>query len=435
MSVRRAPVLATLACTLVLQSVWAQGAPRFQTYFTGGTLRIDFVHSGTAEDEALSIRRMSKEPVWSGSPAGLVPEWERGKYRFDVIDIKTGTPIYRHGFSTLFGEWQTTGEAARVRKAFEETLEMPMPRDSVEVVIFGRTRRGEMEKIFSARIDPNSHLLGPTAAPAGAVVRDIEVHGPAAEKVDVLILGDGYVSAEQAKFDGDCRRFLENFFGVEPFYRFRDRFNVRAVFLAANDAGIDEPRKGRFSDTPFGMTFSMFDLPRYCMSEAVWAMHDAASLAPHDAILLMGNSSRYGGGAIYNYYTVFVSDNEYDDYLTVHEFGHGFVGLADEYYTSAVAYSEFYPAGVEPTPPNITALLDPASLKWSRFVEPGTPIPTREDDERYSGKIGAFEGAGYAAKGLYRPARDCKMFSKGNKEFCAVCEASVVDMIKFYAPD
>ncbi|MEE9271015.1 MAG: M64 family metallopeptidase [Candidatus Krumholzibacteria bacterium] len=435
MSFRIVAALVVLSVALAWQGARGETTPAFSRYFTDGALRIDVIHSGTAESEDVSIRRVSKEPTWAGSPVNLQPPWDRGKYRLDVFDVKSGKRIHRYGFSTLFGEWQTTGEAARVRRAFEETLEIPLPRDSVELVLFSRSQQGEARKIFSAKVDPNSHLVGPTAPPHGARVLELEVHGAPARKVDVLILGDGYAAHEEDKFEGDCRHFLENFFGAEPFRRMRDRFNVRAIFVPAAGSGIDEPRKNRFIDTPFGMTFSMFDLPRYCMSEAVWAMHDAAALAPHDAILLMGNSSRYGGGAIYNHYTVFVSDNEYDDYLTVHEFGHGFVGLADEYYTSAVAYSDFYPPGVEPMAPNITALLDPAHVKWSRFVEPGTPIPTSEDDAEYREKIGAFEGAGYAAKGLYRPARDCKMFSKGNKRFCGVCEAAVVAMIEFYAPD
>lgn len=433
MVARSVAMFAFLVCVICAE-VRAEQAPEFGRYFTAGTLRIDIVHAGTSQNEEVSVRRLSREPVWSGSPRGLVSMWDRGRYRMDVYHRKSGRLVYRHGFSTLFGEWQSTPGAILGRRAFEETLELPMPRDSVEVVLYSRSRTGNMERIFSVDIEPNSHLIGPTAPPPAAVVKEIEIHGEPAAKVDVLVLGDGYAAGEQAKFDGDCERFLENFFGAQPFRAMRDRFNVRTVFVPANDSGVDEPRKGAFADTPFDMTFSMFDLPRYCMTEAVWAVHDAASLAPHDAILLMANSSRYGGGAVYNYYTVFVSDNEYDDYLTVHEFGHGFAGLADEYYTSAVAYNDFYPAGVEPTEPNITALLDSSRVKWARFVESGTPLPTPIGDRRFEGRVGAFEGAGYAARGLYRPAQDCKMFSKGNKRLCPVCVAAVTEMIEFYAP-
>jgi hypothetical protein len=305
----------------------------------------------------------------------------------------------------------------------------------VRLVVSARERGEEWEEIFEMRIDPADHHIGQSpTAPMGAEVIDILVSGESSTTVDLVILGDGYSSQERTKFDGDCAHFVETLFGVEPFRSRRDRFNVRAVFVASAESGVDEPRKGIYRDTPFGMTFDMFELPRYCMSRAVWAMHDAASTVAHDAILLMANSSRYGGGAIYNHYSVFVSDNEYDDYLPVHELGHGFGGLGDEYYSSAVAYNEFYPLGVEPWEPNVTALLDSDNLKWKGFVEDGTPIPTPANDPKHAGKVGAFEGAGYAAKGLYRPAKDCKMFSKGNRDFCKVCEQGLIDVIEYYSP-
>jgi hypothetical protein len=363
-----------------------------------------------------------------------VPPYDRGKYRFEVVDENTGKLIYRQGFSTLFGEWITTDEARTVRRAFEESLEMPYPKAPIRLSVFERKGEGEMHEMFEMRIDPADHQIGRAPLePIGAEVIDVLVSGDPAVKVDLVILGDGYTSGERGKFDGDCARFAETLFGVEPFKSRHDQFNVRAVFVPSGESGVDEPRKGIYRDTSFGMMFDMFELPRYCMSRAVWAMHDAASTVAHDAIVLMVNSSRYGGGAIYNHYTVFVSDNEYDDYLPVHELGHGFGGLGDEYYSSAVAYNEFYPLGVEPWEPNITALLNPDNLKWSRFVDDGTPVPTPVDDPEHTGKIGAFEGAGYAAKGLYRPAKDCKMFSKGNRDFCKVCEQGLIDVIEYYS--
>ena len=439
----RSVVLISAVTLTCLANAQAESDARFEDYFGEGTLRIDIIHAGGQSSESISIRQLIKEPVWSGpknaiaaNPQGPLSHAARlGKYRVDLVDRGTGRVIYQNGFGTLFGEWQTTEEARSVRRAFEETLEVPFPKNPVEIRVYSRDKTGEMKQVFVAPIDPRSHLIGRPPKFPEAEVYELEVSGDPSKKVDLLILGDGYTVEDKAKFEGDCRRFMHTFFQVEPFKRLRDRFNVRAVFAASTDSGIDEPRKGVYSDTPFGMTFSTFDLARYCMSEAVWAMHDYAASVPHDALLLMGNSSRYGGGAIYNYYTVFVSDNEYDDYLPVHEFGHGFAGLGDEYYTSAVAYSDFYPQGVEPWEPNITALIEPDHLKWKAFVDPDTPLPTPEDDPRFADKVGAFEGAGYAAKNLFRPQKDCKMFSKGNKAFCRVCEQAMVDMIRHYAPD
>lgn len=419
----------------VLLAAVPAAAQDFDSYFTEGGLRVDVVHSGTADAEAIAVRRIVREPYWAGPKNHLIPKRDRGKYAFQLVDKASGTQIFRYGFSTLFGEWTTTPEAQKVRRAFEETLEMPFPKAPVTLTFFSRATDGALQPIFTTDIDPSNHQIGRAPllpADDEAEVIELQVTGDPAERVDLIVLGDGYQADEKEKFRGDLDRFMENFFGAEPFKSHWEDFNVRAVFFPSNDSGVDEPRKGIYNDTPFGMMFNMFDLPRYCMTEDVWQIHDCAAQAPHDAVLLMANSSRYGGGAIYNHYTVFVSDNEYDDYLVVHEFGHGFAGLGDEYYTSAVAYNEFYPRGVEPWEPNITSLLDPANLKWRRYVDPGTPLPTPENDSRYAGKVGAFEGAGYAAKGLFRPAKDCKMFSKGNRNFCPVCAAAVVETIDHY---
>ena len=408
---------------------------RFDDFFNAGALRVDIIHSGMKGDDLVSIRRIVKEEVWAGPKNPVSAPYDMGKYRMDVVDQASGRMIFRYGFGTLFGEWITTGEAETMSRAFEETLEMPFPKAPIELVMYVRNKQGSMEEIFTTKIDPSHHQVGrPPRAQADAEVIELVVSGDPSDHVDLVVLGDGYAADEREKFVGDCAHFAENLFAVEPFRSRKEQFNVRAVFVPSPESGIDEPRKGVYRDTPFGMMFNMFDLPRYCMSHAVWAMHDAVSDVPHDAILLMANSSRYGGGAIYNHYTVFVSDNEYDDYLPVHEMGHGFAGLGDEYYTSAVAYNEFYPAGVEPWEPNITALLDKDNVKWNQFIKPGTPIPTSEDDPEHSNQVGAFEGAGYAAKGLFRPAKDCKMFSKGNRDFCRVCAQGMIDVIDYYAP-
>jgi hypothetical protein len=204
----------------------------------------------------------------------------------------------------------------------------------------------------------------------------------------------------------------------------------------------------------------------------------------------MVNSARYGGGGIYNLYCTFTADNQWSPYVFLHEFGHHFAALADEYYTSSVSYNDFYPPGIEPIEPNLTALLDPSKIKWKSLVTPGTPLPTpwekatfdemdlgyqkvREATNRkigeasrsgapakevedlkeaaenlsrdhsakidayllkssYVNKIGAFEGAGYTSKGLYRPSLDCIMFSKGTKPFCAVCRQAIERVIDYY---
>ena len=407
----------------------------FEEYFTEGMLRLDVIHSGTASEEEISYRRAVTEPVWGGPRLTLVAPDNAGEYVLEVRDEESGALIYRKGFNTLFGEWRTTTTIQTTRKAFEETYETPRPKRAVKIGVSRRGEAGAERLVFEMSIDPGAVSRGDAPSGSKAGVHELIINGKPENRVDLVILGDGYTEAEAEKFIGDCRHVIGALFAVEPFASMRDRFNVRAVHVPSAESGVDEPRKEIFRDTAFGLSFNTFGSERYCLTEDVWAIHDAASSIPHDAILLMANSSRYGGGAIFNLYTAFVSDNEYDDYLCVHEFGHGFAGLADEYFSSQVSYNEFYPRGVEPWEPNITALLDASRLKWGDLVEPGTPVPTPAGDARYHERLGAFEGAGYAAKGLYRPAVDCKMFSKANREFCGVCRRAVADAIRFYAPE
>ncbi len=407
----------------------------FEDNFTTGSLRVDVVHYGTGSQEGIVFRRALRESVWGGPADPMRPRYRAGEYTLRVRDLKTGALVFERGFSTLFGEWRATDEAAKRRRAFEETYEMPFPKRPVELTVSACTDSSGAEPIVAIPIDPSEVADRSGAGGAGREVLDLIVNGEPANRVDLVILGDGYAAGEREKFLGDCRHVIGDFFGVEPLGSMRERFNVHAVFVASAESGVDEPSKGIFRDTPFGLSFDTFESERYCMTEEVWAIHDALSNLPHDAILIVANSSRYGGGAIYNLYTAFSSDNEYGDYLCVHEFGHGFAGLADEYYTSQVSYNDFYPRGREPWEPNITALLDPGHLKWGDLVEPGTPIPTPAGDVRYRDAVGAFEGAGYAAKGLYRPSVDCKMFSKGNRKFCKVCERAIIEAIRVYSPD
>jgi hypothetical protein len=406
------------------------GTKGFAERFTGELLRVDVVHSGNAVEEEISFRRALCEPVWGGPRRELAEPADRGEYVLEMRDASSGTVLYRQGFSTLFGEWRTTLDDTTPRKAFEETYELPFPRKEIRIRVARRGKGGEDQTVLALKLDPAAveRSVGPRAK--AAEVLDLMINGDPQVKVDLVFLGDGYTDAEAEKFAGDCRRVLGELLAVEPFAGMRDRFNARAVRVPSAESGVDEPRKGIFRDTVFGMSFDTFGIERYCMTEDVWAVHDAAALVPHDAVLLMANTSRYGGGAVYNFYTAFASDNEYGDYLCVHEFGHGFGGLGDEYYSSQVSYNEFYPRGVEPWEPNITALLDAHRVKWGDLIEAGTPIPTPFEDERYRGKTGVFEGAGYAAKGLYRPAADCKMFSKANRKFCAVCSRALADTIR-----
>ncbi len=324
----------------------------------------------------------------------------------------------------------------------------------------------------------------------GVKVVEAVKSGEPRRKVDVAIIAEGYTAGEEAKFRSDLDRFVGVFFKLEPYASHRDKFNISGVFKPSAESGCDEPSHGSFRSTVLSSTFDSLGSERYLLTEDNKSLRDIAAHAPYDALYIMVNHKRYGGGGIYNLYCTFTTDNQWYEYLFLHEFGHSFTGLADEYYTSDVAFNEFYPAGIEPAEPNITALLDPEMPKWKSLLSPGVGVPTpwekaafddmdnayqkvrrevngkiarmkregvaaaevaraEEGSERLSrehadkvdaflkasefwGQVGVFEGAGYAAKGLYRPQLDCLMFTKGTKPFCKVCEAAVLRTILYY---
>jgi hypothetical protein len=280
-------------------------------------------------------------------------------------------------------------------------------------------------------LDPASHLVRKPPAKETATL-DLHLPTTPSHCLDVVIIADGYEKRHATKARRDLERYTQVLLETPPFDRYKDSICVRGVLPVATGTGPDEPRKALFAAPPAGTTFNTFDSARYLTTVDNRALRNLAGTVPYDTIFVMVNSSRYGGAGIYNFFSIFVADNEYDEYVFIHEFGHGFAGLGDEYYSSSVAYSDFYPRGVEPWEPNVTAALTgPERVKWRALLTPDVPLPTPEE-EQFGEKIGVFEGAGYSAKGLYRPALDCKMFSKKRKDFCAVCMAAVEEMLSFY---
>jgi len=421
------------------------GSPKpealYTDWFTDEALRVDLYHAGTDTEDIYTFDRAVREPLWPGVRKQLIDPLGFGKYRVRIQDLRTGTPLFAQGYCTLFGEWQATDEAikSRQRRTFEESVRFPFPKQGVRLAIDrredrpGPDGRGEFKEIFRMDLDPTSLRLGGDVQYRGYPLIEVHKTGDPRERIDILILGDGYTAAEMDKYRRDVLRFTAILFAQEAFSLNRDRINVWGLETPSRESGTDEPRKGIWRDTALGTSFNTFDSERYLTTIHDRALREIAANAPYDALYILVNTSRYGGGGIYNQWAIYPSDNEYDDYVFLHEFGHSFAGLGDEYFDSATAYDEaFYPAGVEPWEPNVTALLPGKPLKWLALVAPNTPIPT-PDDDAHSAVVGAFEGAGYKAKGLYRPYRDCKMFHKGLVPFCPVCARAFDQVIGLYA--
>jgi hypothetical protein len=474
----RVEELAMIAFLTTLAVALSIATSDFDSTFTGRTLRFDYYHSGTAAEEHVSIDRVRLEGDWPGSRVHLVDATNLGKYLFAVVDAETNRTIYSRGFASIYGEWETIDEARKgVWRTFHESMRFPEPKGPVQLVLKKRADDGTFREIFSTLVDPASRFVNRSPVTPRGTVWTLFENGPAARKVDLLVLGDGYTVREQKKFRDDVARLVGALFETEPFRSRRSDFNVRAIGVAAAESGISNPRKASWRDSPLGLSFNAFDSDRYVLTTANETLREIAAQAPYDTLIVVFNDRKYGGGGIFNLWATCSSDTEPAPYVFVHEFGHSFAGLADEYYTSQVAYESFTPPGVEPWEPNVTALLDPARLKWRDLVDPSVPVPTPwsqeaydatslqyeekrsrltrekapEDAmeelfrevkqvtdpmlraETYAGKVGAFEGAAYEAKGLYRPEVDCIMFTRNPTAFCKVCSRAIEKVIRIYA--
>jgi len=405
------------------------GQDNFSNYFQKKSLRFDFLLGGNAKEVKVYPQQMKQEPYWAGSLINLVDTFNYGTYRFLIYDSETGKLIFSKGFSTLFQEWQTTAEAKKTDRTFYQAAIFPYPKKKVRLSIEARQWEGEFKSIYDTEIDPaNYFILKEKPYPHKSV--GIVNSGKPEEKVDVVILAEGYTAGEMDKFVDDANRVTGYLFEEEPFKSNREKFNVTALLTPSVASGTDIPGENIYKNTAFNATFYTFDLDRYLTTSDMKTIYDAAACVPYDHIYVLVNSERYGGGGFYNFLTVCTSDNQLTKEVFVHEFGHGLAGLGDEYYNSSVAYEDFYNLETEPWEPNLTTLVD-FEKKWKSMIDSSTPVPTPRE-AKYSGTVGVFEGGGYMAKGIYSPALDCRMKSNAAKSFCPVCSLAIQRVIDFH---
>jgi hypothetical protein len=459
-------------------TVPARQPPAFERQFTGATIRVDYFHTGGPRaGETFALDQVVNDGPWAGSRTALVDDTNLGPYRF-AVKRADGTLLYSRGFASIYGEWETTAEAKTAHRTFHESLRFPWPREPVTITVDKRQADQRFATVWRTEVDPGSRFVNRAALPrpAGRVVPLME-HGPAAAKVDVLLISEGYRADEMAKFQGDAKRLINALFAEEPFRSRREDFNVRTLELPSPESGVHRPNAGVFKRTPLGTQYNIFDSERYMLTLDNRALRDAASAAPYEFIEILVNERTYGGGGVFNDHATTSVDSAFAEYVFVHEFAHHFAALADEYYTSDVAYATGATDRPEPWEPNVTALKDPAALKWRDLVTPGTPLPTPWDKAefeahsasiqerrreirrrnapeaemdalfleqqsfeekflaamRYGQAVGAFEGAGYEANGLYRPRADCIMFTRNPVGFCPVCQRGITRIIDLYA--
>ena len=413
------------ACILLQLLMTATlAAQDFSQYFTDRTLRVDYFFTGNADRQEIWVDELSVLPGWSGRKHNLDRLPLGGYGQITMRDAESGTVIYRTSFSTLFQEWLETDEARNVQKGFENTFLLPYPKRPVEVEVTLLDKRLQPEASLKHTVDPADILIHPKGFEGVTPHKYLLQSGSTDRCIDVAILAEGYTEAEMDTFYRDAAIACESLFAHEPFRSLKDRFNIVAVASPSQDSGVSIPRLHQWKRTAFSSHFSTFYSDRYLTTSRVKSIHDALAGIPYEHIIILANTDEYGGGGIYNAYTLTTAHHPMFRPVVVHEFGHSFAGLADEY------FYDNDPLDVEPWEPNITTRVDFAS-KWEDMLPQGAPVPTpTTESERYP--VGVYEGGGYSSKGIYRPADNCRMRTNEYPTFCPVCQRAIRQLIEFY---
>ena len=406
-------------------------------YAQSQTLRVDYIFSGTDKATEISLDRLYSFDGWAGRSVNLDKVPVKGNGQICMTDLTTGKVIYMQSFSTLFQEWKTTEEATRLRKAFENTFLLPMPSAKAVVKVELYDFFGNVSASLSHVVDPSDILIR-HIVPQPAPHRYLLKSGTPEEKIDVAIVAEGYTAEEAENFYHDAQVAMEAILAHEPFGELKDRFNFVAIALESEDSGVSVPREGVWKNTAVGSNYDTFYSDRYLTTSCVWKMHDALCGIPYEHLVILANTDTYGGGGIYNSYTLTTARHKDFKPVVVHEFGHSFAGLADEYYYDD-QFVEYYYPDCEPWEQNITTLYDFDS-KWNDMLPKIISIPTETDGNVWEkvrqgasmeSLVGVYEGAGYQSKGVYRPYPDCRMKTNAADAFCPVCQRAIARMIRF----
>lgn len=426
------------------------------------TMRFDYHHTGNHAEEHFAFDQAVNDGPWAGNPAKNIDTLRLGKYFFEVLDTN-GEVLYSQGFSSIYGEWETTPEAREEWGSFHESVRFPYPGGPVRLRFHKRGEGNAFAPVWEYSLEPNDFRVNPRYAPPRNPVEAIVAGGEPSRCVDIVVLGEGYASGEQAKFSADARAFAQAIENCNAFESLKGKININTIFTPSPSSGCNHPHQGHFKRSALGVSYGAFDSERYALTYDNRRVRDVASAVPYEFTAILLNDTIYGGGGIYNLYITAAAGNEFRDYLFVHEFGHHFADLADEYYTSATSY-EMGSALIEPWELNVTIATDRSKIKWGDLIAPSTPVPTpwdkatfdahsisiqerrvalrankapewqmnslfREQQQaeeamfrnmEHHGKVGLFEGAQYHALGIYRSSLNCTMYTR-TTEFCPAC--------------
>ena len=411
-------------------TIQAQNNVSFDTFFENAVLRVDFYHGIDPENELIVQDALIREPFYAGSKTRLINDMNLGNYQWTVTDSASDKTIFAESFSDLFEEWQSTDEAkSGVKKFFHESVRMPFPKNTVKLAMTARTKKGQSKSIYQTIINPLSNKIIREEPTKSGGLTNHSVKADPAKAIDILFLSEGYTVSQRKKFHFDVEKLIKMFMTYEPYASMPDRFNFRSLYVYSEESGTDEPDKGIYKRTVLNSSFNTFDIARYLTTFDNKTIRNIAGSAYYDQIVIVANSSRYGGAGFYNLYSIFSSDMQYLDDVFIHEFGHQFGALGDEYEGGFT--DGYYDLTVEPWEPNLTIATTREKIKWGHLIDKSTPLPTPNNDQ-YKSIVGLFEGGGYVSKGIYRSQFYCIMRGFQTKNYCAACKDHIKKVIKFY---
>ncbi len=420
-----------IAIVCLAMTLAAARAVEFDKFFCDTTLRLDYAFAGDAVKHAIYLDQMSRLPRWWGRRAHLDEVPVAGDGTITVRDHRSGRVIYKHSFSSLFQEWVSTAEAKVVRKSMENVFLVPMPRDTVDITVELRDPRHRVTAMLTHRVSPTDILITRRGERDVTPYVTLQQADDTTRCIHIAYVAEGYTDQEMPQFLDHCREAMEALFEHEPFKSMRGRFHIVAVKSASRDSGVSDPGAGCWLNTALGSHFDTFYSKRYLTTLHLKQLHNLLAGVPYEHIIILANTDHYGGGGIYNSYNLSYTRGKHFRPVVVHEFGHSFAGLADEY-----PYGDDDPryfSDVEPWEANLTTMRD-FSHKWADMIDPSMPFPAPEttDSTLMTSRVGLFEGGGYMKKGVYRPVQECRMRTNAVPEFCPVCRRALRRLIDFY---
>ena len=359
-----------LICVLGLQA----HAQQFNDYFEDATLRIDYTFAGNMHEQHVTLDKLNRLPRWYGKRQRLTQVPVEGYGQVIVRHHASGKEIYRQSFSTLFQEWLSYDEAQHTSRSFENVFLVPMPKDTADITLELYNNRRTIMTTFTHQVSPKDILIRRIGEQHRTPFVQLLAPKDTSRCIHIAFIAEGYQPSEMSTFIADATLSMDAIFAHEPFKSLKDRFSIVAVQAPSVDSGTSIPSKGIWKRTALSSHFDTFYSERYLTTLNLKDLHDQLAGIPYEHIIVLVNTPHYGGGGILNSYNLSMAHHRLTRPVVVHEFGHSFAGLADEY-GYANEQIPMYPHDVEPWEPNLTTLVH-FDEKWKDMLPAHTPIPT-----------------------------------------------------------